>query len=120
LGFDLAEEEVLTPAALAVAHCRRRAYGRVSLMVGDSLREDLEELEAAAEDEPADAVILGDLESGLPASPTLPCEGHARYKDCPAPETMRKSGAGSMFSVIGSDKLDDVVDDKKETKWRLT
>jgi ribonucleotide monophosphatase NagD (HAD superfamily) len=35
LGFDVAEEEVLTPAALAVAHCRRRAYGRVSLMVGD-------------------------------------------------------------------------------------
>jgi hypothetical protein len=53
-------------------------------------------------------------------APTLPCEGHARYKNCPAPETMRKSGAGSMFSVIGSDKLDDVVDDKKETKWRLT
>jgi HAD superfamily hydrolase (TIGR01458 family) len=67
LGFDLAEEEVLTPAALAVAHCRRRAYGRVSLMVGDSLREDLEELEAAAEDEPADAVVLGDLGSGFTA-----------------------------------------------------
>jgi phospholysine phosphohistidine inorganic pyrophosphate phosphatase len=68
LGFDVAEAEVLTPAALAVAHCRRRAYGRVSLMVGDSLREDLDELEAAAEDEPADAVVLGDLGSGFTAT----------------------------------------------------
>lgn len=61
LGFDVSAEEVLTPAALAVAFCRRRGYGRVSLMVGDSLREDLEELDAASGDEPADAVILGDI-----------------------------------------------------------
>jgi phospholysine phosphohistidine inorganic pyrophosphate phosphatase len=68
LDFDVAEGEVLTPATLAVAHCRRRAYRRVSLMVGDSLREDLDELEAAAEDEPADAVVLGDLGSGFTAA----------------------------------------------------
>lgn len=67
LEFDVAEEEVLTPAALAVAYCRRRGYARVSLMVGDSLHEDLGELEAAGEGEPADAVILGDLGSGFTA-----------------------------------------------------
>lgn len=67
LGFDVAEGEVLTPAALAVAYCRNRGYGRVSLMVGDSLREDLSEVEAAADDEPADAVILGDLGPGFTA-----------------------------------------------------
>jgi HAD superfamily hydrolase (TIGR01458 family) len=61
LGFDAADGEVLTPAALAVAHCRAQGYRRVSLMVADSLREDLEELEAVAEDEPADAVVLGDI-----------------------------------------------------------
>jgi hypothetical protein len=33
--------------------------------------------------------------------------------------SLRKSGVGSRVSVIGSDKLDDVADDKKETKWRL-
>lgn len=67
LGFDLAEEEVLTPAALAVASCRDRGHRRVSLMVADSLREDLEELDAASEGEPADAVILGDIGSAFSA-----------------------------------------------------
>jgi HAD superfamily hydrolase (TIGR01458 family) len=67
LGFDVPEEEVLTPAALAVAYCRDRGYGRVSLMVGDSLRKDLDELDAASEDEPADAVILGDIGSAFSA-----------------------------------------------------
>lgn len=67
LGFEVAEGEVLTPAAMAVAHCRRHGYGRVSLMVGDSLREDLEELETVAEDEAADAIVLGDLGSGFTA-----------------------------------------------------
>jgi ribonucleotide monophosphatase NagD (HAD superfamily) len=36
-------------------------------MVGDSLREDLDELDAASEDEPADAVILGDIGSAFSA-----------------------------------------------------
>jgi HAD superfamily hydrolase (TIGR01458 family) len=67
LGFDVAEEEVLTPAALAVAYCGDRGYGRVSLMVADSLREDLDELDAASEGEPADAVILGDIGSAFSA-----------------------------------------------------
>jgi len=68
LGFDVAEEEVLTPAALAVAHCRSHGYRRVSLMVGESLREDLAGLEAAAADETAEAVVLGDLGAGFTAA----------------------------------------------------
>jgi hypothetical protein len=34
LGFELNEAEVLTPAALAVRHCRARGYERVALHVG--------------------------------------------------------------------------------------
>jgi hypothetical protein len=34
--------------------------------------------------------------------------------------SLRKSGVASRLSVIGSDKLEDVVDDKRETKWRRT
>lgn len=67
LGFELTEEEVLTPAALALAHCRNRGYERVSLMVSESLREDLGELRAVAGDEPAEAIVLGDLGSGFTA-----------------------------------------------------
>jgi HAD superfamily hydrolase (TIGR01458 family) len=61
LDFDVAGNEVLTPAVLALAHCRSRSYRTVSLLVGDSLREDLAELDVATEDEPVDAVVLGDL-----------------------------------------------------------
>lgn len=61
LGFDVNEEEVLTPASLAIAYCRDQGYRRISLMVSDSLREDLDELDAASGDERADAVILGDI-----------------------------------------------------------
>ncbi|HKB49808.1 MAG TPA: TIGR01458 family HAD-type hydrolase [Solirubrobacterales bacterium] len=68
LGFDVAEEEVLTPAALAVAYCRSSGYRRVNLVVGDSLHEDLDELEVATDEEPADAVVLGDLGSGFTAA----------------------------------------------------
>jgi hypothetical protein len=32
--------------------------------------------------------------------------------------SLRKSGVVSRVSVIGSDKLEGVVDGKKETKWR--
>jgi len=61
LGFEVAVEEVLTPAALAVAHCRERGHRRVDLLVSDSLREDLAELEQAGPGEEAGAVVLGDL-----------------------------------------------------------
>lgn len=61
LGFEVREEEVLTPAALAGGYCRARGYAKVELLVSDSLREDLDGLEEAEPGEPADAVVLGDL-----------------------------------------------------------
>lgn len=68
IGFELAEGEVLTPAALAAEHCRERGYRRVALFVSDSLREDLGGLDEAAPDEVADAVVLGDLGAGWDAA----------------------------------------------------
>jgi HAD superfamily hydrolase (TIGR01458 family) len=67
-GFEVQTSEVLTPAALAVGLCRRRGYRAVSLLVSDSLREDLEELEDTPAGEPVDAVILGDLGEGFTAA----------------------------------------------------
>lgn len=67
MGFELDREEVLTPAALAVAHCREAGHDRVALLVGDSLREDLASLPEVGEAERADAVVLGDLGSALSA-----------------------------------------------------
>jgi HAD superfamily hydrolase (TIGR01458 family) len=67
MGFDVAEADVLTPAALAVAHCREHGHERVQLMVADSLREDLSALDEVAADEPADAIVLGDLGAGFTA-----------------------------------------------------
>ena len=60
IGFQLGEAEVLTPAALAVRHCRERGYERVALHVAAALREDLAEL-GDVQDEDVDAVVLGDL-----------------------------------------------------------
>lgn len=64
MGFDVREADVLTPAALAVRHCRDRGYERVALHVADALREDLDALgdERGAE---VEAVILGDLGEGF-------------------------------------------------------
>jgi HAD superfamily hydrolase (TIGR01458 family) len=61
LGFDVSARDVLTPAALAVRHCRERGHRSVLLLVGESLREDLVELPPAAAGQHADAVVLGDL-----------------------------------------------------------
>jgi phospholysine phosphohistidine inorganic pyrophosphate phosphatase len=61
LGFSVAPEELLTPAATAVRHCHERGHERVALLVPDALREDLAELTASAPGETADAIILGDL-----------------------------------------------------------
>jgi HAD superfamily hydrolase (TIGR01458 family) len=66
LGFEVSVNEVLTPAALAVRHCRERGYRSVRLLVGDDLREDLADLlepPGAA----VDAVVLGDLGDGFTA-----------------------------------------------------
>jgi len=68
LGFDVAAREVLTPAALAVRHCRERGHRAVKLLVSDALREDLQELERPAEAERSvDALVLGDLGDGFSA-----------------------------------------------------
>jgi HAD superfamily hydrolase (TIGR01458 family) len=61
LGFDATADEVLTPAAAAVRHCRERGHHRVALLVADALREDLHQLEQAPSGGHVDAVILGDL-----------------------------------------------------------
>ncbi len=60
-GFEIADEELLTPAAMAVRYCREKGYSRVNLMVARSLREDLEEIDVVGTDEKADAIVLGDL-----------------------------------------------------------
>jgi HAD superfamily hydrolase (TIGR01458 family) len=66
LGFEVSLHEVLTPAALAVRHCRERGYRSVRLLVGDGLREDLAEL-VQLPGAAVDAVVLGDLGEGFTA-----------------------------------------------------
>ncbi|HEU4974915.1 MAG TPA: TIGR01458 family HAD-type hydrolase [Baekduia sp.] len=61
LGFAVADEEVITPAALAVAHCRARGHRRVALLVADAVKEDLAGLDEVTGEAGADAVIVGDL-----------------------------------------------------------
>jgi len=61
LGFDVADEELLTPAVLAVQLCRSRGHRRVALLVRDDVRADFAGLEPPDEDGGADAVILGDM-----------------------------------------------------------
>ncbi len=65
LGFEVTAEEVMTPAGMAVEHCRERGYGAVELLVGERLREDLEGLPQAKAGEHVDAIILGDLGEGF-------------------------------------------------------
>jgi HAD superfamily hydrolase (TIGR01458 family) len=61
LGFSVAVEEVLTPAAMAVSYCDERGYESVELIVSDGLREDLADLGGPVAGEPVQAVILGDV-----------------------------------------------------------
>jgi HAD superfamily hydrolase (TIGR01458 family) len=58
LGFDVAEEELITPAALAVAHCGERGHSRVALLMNEEVKRDFAALE---ESDDAQAVIVGDL-----------------------------------------------------------
>jgi HAD superfamily hydrolase (TIGR01458 family) len=58
LGFAVEEDELVTPAVLALQHCRERGHRSAALLVRDELREEFAELEES--DEP-DAVIVGDL-----------------------------------------------------------
>jgi HAD superfamily hydrolase (TIGR01458 family) len=66
-GFNVTEGDVLTPAALTVAYCREHGHRRVSLLVSEDLRQDLEGLEEVGAEEEADAVVLGDLGDGFTA-----------------------------------------------------
>jgi HAD superfamily hydrolase (TIGR01458 family) len=59
LGFQVGEEELVTPAVLARAHCRERGYGRVALIMDETVKEDFAGLEEA--EGGVDAVIMGDL-----------------------------------------------------------
>jgi HAD superfamily hydrolase (TIGR01458 family) len=59
LGFEVPEEELSTPAALAVAHCLEHGRRRAMLLVRDDVKEDFAELEEAGED--VEAVVVGDL-----------------------------------------------------------
>jgi len=67
LGFEVDGGEVLTPAALAVRHCRERGHRTVRLLVAEALAEDLAELTPAAAGAKADAIVLGDLGAGFTA-----------------------------------------------------
>jgi HAD superfamily hydrolase (TIGR01458 family) len=59
LGFDVAAEELSTPAALAVRRCIERGRRRAMLLVRDDVKEDFAELDEAETD--AEAVVVGDL-----------------------------------------------------------
>ena len=61
LGFEVAPEELLTPAAMAERHCHERGYNSVALLVSAGLREDFAALESVPLGRHTDAVILGDL-----------------------------------------------------------
>lgn len=58
LGFLVEPDELVTPAALAVRHCRERDHRRVALVMNDEVKRDFAALEEADD---AQAVIVGDL-----------------------------------------------------------
>ena len=47
LGFDVGTEELITPALLALQHCRERGHRRVPLLMTDEVKADFAELEEA-------------------------------------------------------------------------
>jgi HAD superfamily hydrolase (TIGR01458 family) len=59
LRFDVAPEELVTPAALARRHCRERGHETVALIMNDAVKADFADLREV--DERPDAVIMGDL-----------------------------------------------------------
>ena len=59
LGVSVARRELVTPAALAVAHCRERGHQRVALIMNDEVKRDFAELQQTGGN--CDAVIIGDL-----------------------------------------------------------
>ena len=61
LGFDVDDRELVTPAAVALRHCRARGHRRAALVMNEEVKRDFPALEEVCGDEPADAVIVGDL-----------------------------------------------------------
>lgn len=59
LGMPVAADELITPAILAVEHCRARGHERVALLMADDVKADFAALTEA--DDEVDAVIVGDL-----------------------------------------------------------
>jgi HAD superfamily hydrolase (TIGR01458 family) len=59
LGLSVAGHELVTPAALAVQHCRERGYRRVALVMNEEVKHDFVELQETTGH--VDAVIIGDL-----------------------------------------------------------
>jgi HAD superfamily hydrolase (TIGR01458 family) len=59
LGFDVAEQELTTPAALALRHCQERGHRTAALVMNDEVKQDFAGLDEV--DHHADAVIVGDL-----------------------------------------------------------
>ena len=59
LGFAVQEGELVTPAALAVRHCREQGHRRVALVMNDEVKRDFEALEEA--ERGVEAVVMGDL-----------------------------------------------------------
>ena len=61
--FEVDDRELITPAALAVRHCRERGYHRVALIMNEEVKRDFKELQETTGR--ADAVIIGDLGSAF-------------------------------------------------------
>ncbi|UJA20842.1 TIGR01458 family HAD-type hydrolase [Thermoleophilia bacterium SCSIO 60948] len=62
LGFDVADEELFTPAVLASRVCAERGHSRVALIMEAAIKRDFPDLaEVPAGAGSADAVIVGDL-----------------------------------------------------------
>jgi HAD superfamily hydrolase (TIGR01458 family) len=59
LGFAVEDPELVTPAVLAVQHCRERGHRRVALVMNEEVKRDFAELEEAGD--AVDAVVMGDL-----------------------------------------------------------
>jgi HAD superfamily hydrolase (TIGR01458 family) len=63
LGLGVDDHELVTPAALAVQHCRERGHRRVALIMNEEVKRDFTELKETTGR--ADAVIIGDLGSAF-------------------------------------------------------
>jgi HAD superfamily hydrolase (TIGR01458 family) len=63
LGLPVADHELITPAALAVRHCRDAGMRRVALVMNEEVKRDFADLEEA--EASCDAVIIGDLGSAF-------------------------------------------------------